>query len=196
MRDTRGSRFLRMAGSDQFFSDLNKGLQKPPSRKIDVGDYGNFDSGQNENSPTPGSGPGSFGKQVEREVTLRNSGFTNDSQGSYKRALDMKRNSDIFRNEPGGNDASGIVGKYINSAKQNNPINVEALDRNLRRGPLYHEAKAELEELKLYGDRYRFAREESPDFQRPDPMEEVEKPDFDEIGNNYIGKIEDLKIKG
>lgn len=196
MRDTRGNRFLRMAGSDQFFSDLNKGLQKSSDRKIDVGDYGDFDSGQNANSPTPGSGPGSFGKQVEREVTLRNSGFADDSEGSYRRALSMKRNSDLFKNDPSGGDASGIVNKYINNASRNNPINVEALDRNLRRGPLYHEAKAELEELKLYGDRYRFARENMSAFERPAPMEAVEKPDFGAIGDKYTSKIQDLKVKG
>ena len=196
MRDTRGSRFLRMAGSDQFFSDLNKGLRKSPDRKIDARDYGDFDSRRNANSPTPGKGPGSFDKQVEREVALRDLGFADYSEGSYKGAPSMKGNSDLFENDPSGDDASGIVNKYINNASRNNPINVEALDRNLRRGPLYHEAKAELEELKLYGDRYRFARENMSDFKRPAPMEAVEKPDFGAIGDKYTSKIEDLKVKG
>ena len=196
MRDTRGSRFLRMAGSDQFFSDLNKGLQKSPDRKFDARDYGDFDSGQNANSPTPGKGPGSFDKQVEREVALRDLGFADYSEGSYKGAPSMKGNSDLFENDTSGGDASGIVNKYTNMASRDNPINVEALDRNLRRGPLYHEAKAELEELKLYGDRYRFARENMSDFKRPAPMEAVEKPDFGAIGDKYTSKIEDLKVKG
>jgi hypothetical protein len=40
-----------------------------------------------------------------------------------------------------------------------NPIDIEALDRQIRKAPLYHDAKSELEGLKTFGDMYRYGRE-------------------------------------
>ena len=101
---------------------------------------------------------------------------------------------DFIKDNPTDDDGTNIAMKYIRNAAKTNPINIEALDRNIRQRPLYHEAKSKLEGLKTFGDVARWSREMLPDFKMPDPMEAVEKPDFEGMYNRSKDDLDDLEI--
>mgnify|MGYP003312653830 CR=1 FL=1 len=95
-----------------------------------------------------------------------------------------------------GNSDFGVntANKYIQMARENNPINIVALDKSIRTRPLYHEAKSKLEGLKTFGDVARWSREDLPNFAQPEPMKGVEAPDFDAIYDRSKEDLDDLKI--
>lgn len=217
MRDVSGSRFLRMAGSDGFQRELNRSAQPTGTRGSSVGggdfsiqpvsgsnqvggttgaagsyDYSITNEAPDQSKPSTIQGPGSFGKQVEREKYLEDN---NIAQGGATFDF-VSELSDLNKNlQQGEDDGSSIAMKYIRNAAKTNPINIEALDHNIRMRPLYHEAKSKLEGLKTFGDVARWSREMLPDFKMPAPMEATEKPDFQAMGDTYMSKIDDLDYK-
>lgn len=119
----------------------------------------------------------------------------NDAEGSLQRAKNHKANTDaILGNNNYLQQGLDMSNAFINNAREQNPIDIEALDRNIRRLPLVQRARTELEFLKLYGDRYRMARETQPRYQTPDPLNPVEKPDLGGISDDYMDRIDDLSI--
>jgi len=216
MRDVSGSRFLRMAGSDGFQRELNRSAQPtgtpgssvgggdfsiqpvPGSNKVggSTGTSGSYDYSitnetPDQSKPSTIQGPGSFGKQVEREKYLEDNDIAQGKDSSWEFA---QRGLDFIKDNPTDDDGSAIAMKYIRNAAKTNPINIEALDRNIRIRPLYHEAKSKLEGLKTFGDVARWSREALPDFKLPDPMEAVEKPDFEGMYNRSKDDLDDLEI--
>ena len=164
MSDITGSRFLRMAGSDGFQRELNRSSQPTGTSGSSVsGDFsiqpvegsenrsttpeaqgsatGSFDysilNEQNDSDkPSSLMGPGSFGKQVEREKYL-NTQFPQQSSSDF-----VNKFAGLNENLQSGdaNDGSSIAMKYIQNAAKTNPINIEALDKSIRQRPLYHDA--------------------------------------------------------
>lgn len=210
--DVRGDRFLtRFAGSDEFQSRLNhSGRARRDYRSRIPGDF-STQSSTVEPSSDSRMGPGAtsqqtrmdsaygapnygpnFNKQVEREDSLNNQ-YTSQSSDASSNIFNKYRQV-TSRKQPSQSDGSSIANKYIRLAKESNPINVVELDRNLRERPLYHSAKSELEGLKTYGDKYRNARENLSDWNQPNPMEEVETPDFEAIYDKTKKDIDSIDI--
>ena len=223
MSDVSGSRFLRMAGGQQFFSDLNKGLQSPmqgdagastksgpntemkessprfsPRKMEDMptitpeptqDDYLNLDQPRTPDSPTVSKGPGSFGKQAEREKFLQDYDI-GQGEDTFKMVSDIKAI----------NDGLGIGGEALNVDQMINStikrglaadnVDLQALDRHIRMAPIVDEAKAKLQGLNTYGDVARWRTEMLPDFKLPEPMEAVKDPDIEGMANRFGDKIQ------
>lgn len=206
-----------MAGSDGFQRELNRSATPTGTRGSSVGggdfsiqpvsgsnqvggttgaagsyDYSITNEAPDQSKPSTIQGPGSFGKQVEREKYLEDNNIAQGKDSTWEFA---QKGLDFIKDNPTDDDGSSIAMKYIRNAAKTNPINIEALDHNIRMRPLYHEAKSKLEGLKTFGDVARWSREMLPDFKLPDPMEATEKPDFQAMGDKYMDKIDDLDYK-
>ena len=206
-----------MAGSDGFQRELNRSAQPTGTRGSSVGggdfsiqpvsgsnqvggttgaagsyDYSITNEAPDQSKPSTIQGPGSFGKQVEREKYLEDNNIAQGKDSTWEFA---QKGLDFIKDNPTDDDGSSIAMKYIQNAAKTNPINIEALDHNIRMRPLYHEAKSKLEGLKTYGDVARWSREMLPDFKMPAPMEATEVPDFQAMGDKYMSKIDDLDYK-
>ena len=87
----------------------------------------------------------------------------NDAEGSLQRAKNHRANTDaILGNNNYLQQGLNASNAWINNAREQNPIDIEALDRDLRRRPGIARDRSEWEFTKLYGDRYRYAREQMP----------------------------------
>ena len=140
------------------------------------------------------AGSNSFKRQVKREKYLEDN---NIAQGGS--TIDggefVNEYSQANRQAQSGNsDGSSIANKYITNAARSNPIDIVALDKHIRRTPLYTEAKSELAGLLTYGDKYRNSRENPMKWAPPTPMEGVEKPDFGSIYDKTKKDIDDIDI--
>ena len=198
-----------MAGSDDFQRRLNRSAQPTGTRNSSIpGDF-TFESPATSNTgsadysmlqqqpdvdkPSSIQGPGSFGRQVEREKYLEDNDIAQGGSSSSNFVTKYANINDKLQGN-GASDGSAIANKYIQNAARTNPINIEALDKQIRRAPLYDEAKSTLEGLKTFGDMYRYGRESLPEFKTPSPMEAVEKPDFQGIYDRTKKDIDDIDI--
>ena len=209
MSDHSGSRFLeRFAGGDGFQRELRRSSQPIGRQSANAtGDFsrdsgsgagGSFDYSMTEqapdhSSPTTLRGPGSFSKQVRREKYLE------DNKIAQGGAIDggefVNKYSQANRQaQSGQSDGSSIASKYINAAARTNPVDIVALDKHIRRTPLYSEAKSELQGLLAFGDKYRNARENLPNWSQPNPMEGTESPDFEGIYDRTKKDLDSIKI--
>ena len=208
--DVRGDRFLnRFAGSDDFQNRLNRSKSAPRDYRSSntPGDFSRQSSSSSDSRMGPGAttaqttmdsdygapnyGP-NFEKQVQREKTIQSDDLAKSSQAS----------SDIFNKyananrtaQAGRSDGSSIANKYINNAAASNPLDIVALDKHIRKGPLYHEAKSEVAGLLTYGDKYRNSRENLGSWNQADPMEGTESPDFESIYDKTKKDIDSIKL--
>lgn len=134
----------------------------------------------------------SFEQQAQREHRFQDASTAKSSQASsdiFNKYANANRMSQFGRS-----DGSSIANKYIFNASQTNPIDIVALDKHIRRGPLYHEGKSEVAGLSVYGDKYRNARENLGSWAQPNPMEGVERPDFGSIYDKTKKDIDSIKI--
>jgi hypothetical protein len=119
----------------------------------------------------------------------------NDAEGSLQRAKNHKANNDaILGNKDYIQQGLDISNAFINNGREQNPLDIEALHREILRSPLVARARAEYQGLLLYGDRYRHARERLPNYQSPQPLDPVERPDLGGISDDYMDRIDDLSI--
>lgn len=204
-----------MAGSDGFQRELNRSAQPTGTSGSSVGgdfsiqpvpgsnrvggstgasgsyDYSITNEAPDQSKPSTIQGPGSFGKQVEREKYLEDNDIAQGKDSSWEFA---QQGLDFLKDNPTDDDGTAIAMKYIRNAAKTNPINIEALDHNIRMRPLYHEAKSKLEGLKTFGDVARWSREALPDFKLPEPMGPSDKADIKGIAGEYSDKIDDLEL--
>ena len=205
-----------MAGSDGFQRELNRSAQPtgtsgssvtgdfsvdPVEGANQVGsttgvsgsfDYSMLDTAQDVDKPSSIQGPGSFGKQIEREKYLADNDIAQGTDGGDFVMKYANMNKQLQSGD--ANDGASIANKYIQNAARTNPINIEALDRSIRQRPLYHEAKSKREGLKTFGDTARWSREQLPDFKLPEPMEGVDAPDFEGMYNRSKKDLDSLEI--
>ena len=210
MSDHSGSRFLeRFAGGDGFQRELRRSSQPIGRQSAEApGDFtqdsgsgtsGSFDYSMTEqapdhSSPTTLRGPGSFGKQVRREKYIEDNNIAQGG-GTVNGGEFVNKYSQANRQaQTGQSDGSSIANKYINAAARTNPVDIVALDKHIRRTPLYSEAKSELAGLQVYGDKYRNARENLPNWSQPNPMEATESPDFEGIYDRTKKDLDSIKI--
>ena len=208
MSDVSGSRFLKMAGSDDFQRRLNRSAQptgtpnssitgdftfdSPGKTATGSADYSMLQEQPDVDKPSSIQGPGSFGKQIQREKYLEDNNIAQGG-GSGDFVLKYSKLNDDLQSGDAA-DGSSIANKYIQNAARTNPIDIEALDRHIRRAPLYDEAKSTLEGLKTFGDMYRYGREALPEFKTPSPMEATEKPDFDGMYSKFKNDLDDYEV--
>ena len=214
MRDVSGSRFMRMAGSDDFQNKLNRSSQPVGGdftyeSEGGTGNNGSVDQDMRINRAVDDGG---WERQVAREKELpsqlgENGGY-GPSSSSYKQSIESGQGSSSssiprppsipsYNGSSSSNDSfnsSSVVNKYIQNAARTNPINIEALDKSIRSRPLYHEAKGKLEDLNTFGDMYRYGREELPKWNQPSPMEGVETPDFEGMYDRTKKDLDDYKV--
>ena len=155
-------------------------------------DYSMLDTAQDVDKPSSIQGPGSFGKQIEREKYLEDNDIAQGGGSADFVAKYAQMNKDLQGGDAG--DGTSIADKYIRNAARTNPIDIQALDKHIRTSPLYHGAKSELEGLKTFGDMYRYGREQLPEFKMPAPMEGVKGPDFDKMYDKSRDDIEGIDI--
>ena len=204
-----------MAGSDGFQRELNRSAQPAGTRGSSLGggdfsiqpvpgsgagrsiggsgsfDYSMLGNQPDTNKPSSIQGPGSFGKQVEREKYLEDNNIAQGKDSTWEFA---QRGMDFLKDNPTDDEGSNIAMKYIRNAAITNPINIEKLDHSIRMRPLYHEAKSKLEGLRTFGDVARWSREALPDFNLPEPMGPSDKADIKGISDKWGSKIDKLKL--
>jgi len=133
-----------------------------------------------------------FQRQAGREKGFNQqmSRFNNtESNNIYNKYANANRQAQYGRS-----DGSSIADKYIFKADKSNPIDIVALDKHIRRGPMYHEAKSEVAGLLTYGDKYRNSRENPNRWAQPNPMEGVESPDFMRFYKQSKDDIDNIDI--
>jgi len=119
----------------------------------------------------------------------------NDAEGSLQRAKNHKANTDAILGDNNYIEQGlNVSNAFINNGREQKPLDIEALYREVKRSPLVSRARAEYQGLLLYGDRYRHARERQPDWQSPQPLGPVERPDLGGIADNYLDRIDGLSI--
>ena len=217
MNNSGGKYLERFAGSGDFQNRLNQSKRAPRDYRNAPGDFtrdGNTNefSSNTTSSLSDVSGTGS-------QTTASNNNFFSSKQhsaengvygkkSSYSPANDqmskqgdidgsefVNRYSSVNRNLQSGNsDGSSIANKYVQGARDNQTFDVEAMDRQIRRAPLYHNAKSELEGLLTYGDKYRNSRENPLSWKNPTGPDAVEKPDFGSIYDKTKNDIDDIDI--
>lgn len=95
--------------------------------------------------------------------------------------------------QKGRGDASGIANKYIFNGAQTNPVDIVALDKHIRTNPLYSDARADLANLKTFGDTY--ANNKTPkNWNQPQAPSAYKAPDFSNMYSKYTKDIKDISI--
>ena len=128
-----------------------------------------------------------FRKQIDRETAIRDNDPFGDSWNSidfYGKHLTMGREA-----QKGRGDASGIVDKYIFNAAQSNPVDIAALDQQIRQGPLYSEAKSTLAKVNTFGDQYAYG---SPDWKNPQGPKPYEPPNLSGMYKDISKDLNDI----
>lgn len=112
-----------------------------------------------------------WSKQVKQEADLRaNDTDSWDSQEFLGKHLNMAREA-----------ASTRTGLDLSQYKTGFNLDIGALDKHIRQGPLYHEAKSELAGLQTYGDKYRNSRENQIKWNSPTAPAPFKPPNFGDI---------------
>ena len=130
-----------------------------------------------------------FRKQIDRETAIRDNDPFGDSWNSidfFGKHLTMGREA-----QKGRQDASGIANKYIFNAAQTNPVDIAALDQQIRQGPLYSEAKSTLAKVNVFGDQYAYG---SPDWKNPQGPKPYEPPNLGGMYKDISKDIDGIKL--
>ena len=176
---TTGREGFRKAYGPEFQENLKEATKAYDQDESKMGNY----EGTSED----------FQRGMKEELAYRDNDPFNDSWDSrdfLSKHLTMAREA-----QKGRGDATSITNKYIFNASQTNPINVQALDQQIRTNPLYSEAKAEQSKLNVFGDRY--AREdkgELPSWLNPSGPSPYKPPNLQNVSNSYMDRIDDMSL--
>lgn len=133
-------------------------------------------------------GKDAYGNQIRREAEKKAADTdTWNSQDFLNKYITANRFA-----QQGRSDGSGIANKYITSARENNRLDVVALDKSIRQAPLISEARSELAGLQTFGDKYRNSRENGPGWRNPDAPKPYEPPNFKDIYDQGKKDINDI----
>ena len=174
---TIGREGFRKAYGEEFQENLAEATK---AYDQDESKMGNFDGTSHD-----------FRRGVKQEQAIKDNDPFNDSWASrdfFSKHLIMGREA-----QKGRGDGTSIANKYIFNAAQTNPINIQALDQQIRTNPLYSEAKAELANLDTFGDRYK-NKGKTQDWMNPQAPSVYEPPDLQGISNSYMDKIDDYQL--
>ena len=174
---TIGREGFRKAYGEEFQENLAEATK---AYDQDESKMGNFDGTSHD-----------FRRGVKQEQAIKDNDPFNDSWDSrdfFSKHLIMGREA-----QKGRGDGTSIANKYIFNAAQTNPINIQALDKQIRTNPLYSEAKAELSALDTFGDRYK-NKGKTQDWMNPQAPSVYEPPDLQGISNDYMDRIDDIEL--
>ena len=133
-------------------------------------------------------GKDAYGNQIRREAEKKAADTdTWDSQAFLNKYITANRFA-----QQGRSDGSEIANKYITSARENNRLDVVALDKSIRQAPLVSAARSELAGLQTFGDKYRNSRENGPSWTNPDAPKPYEPPNFKDIYDQGKKDIDDI----
>ncbi len=170
----------KMAGSKQFQQELNEATEAYRPKPVDMDKYekGNYDD--------------DFKQGLKNEQAIKETDPFGDSWNSIDFSGKFLTINDVA--QKGQGDASGIANKYIFNAAQTNPVDIQALDKQIRTAPLYSESKAELSKLKTFGDTYANSKQNPVNWSNPQPGAAYEPPDFSNMYDKYTKDIKDISI--
>ena len=124
-----------------------------------------------------------WGQQEKREDRLiANSPNQHDSEEFLKKHIGMARG---LANTRTGLDLSSKYNSGFN-------LDINALDKQIRKAPLYWGARSEVQGDKIFGDRYRNSRENSMNWKQPDPPKAFVPPDFASIYDKTKKDIDNI----
>jgi hypothetical protein len=175
----------QMAGSQQFQNNLNEATQAYRPEEVNMDDF-KYGSGKYDHLGKD------FNDQVQKEQLIKETDPFGDSWNSidfFGKHITMGREA-----QKGRSDASGIANKYIFNAAQSNPVDIAALDKQIRSNPLYSESKAELGKLNTYGDTYANSSQNPVNWVQPQDPSAYQSPDFDAMYNKTTKDINKIKI--
>ena len=175
-----------MAGSEQFQQNLHEATQAYRPEEVDMKDFDYDNGGKHDHLGKD------FNDQVQKEQLIKQTDPFGDSWNStdfFGKHITMGREA-----QKGRGDASGIANKYIYNASQTNPVDIQALDKQIRTNPLYSESKAELSKLRTFGDTYANSRQSPVNWTNPQPGSAYEPPDFSNMYDKYTKDIKDISI--
>jgi len=176
----------QMAGSQQFQNNLNNATEAYRPEEVDMNDFNYGNGGKYDNLGKD------FNDQVKKEQLIKQTDPFGDSWNStdfFGKHITMGREA-----QKGRGDASGIANKYIFNASQTNPVDIQALDKQIRTNPLYSESKAELSKLKTFGDTYANSQQNPVNWVQPQPGAAYESPDFNSMYKKTTKDIKDISI--
>lgn len=176
--NTGGGTFKKAYGKE-FQENLNEATEA----------YRPEDKGNAMTNPEYAGTGTDFRKQVQREKIMRDEDPFGDSWNSidfFGKHLTMAREA-----QKGRGDASSIANKYIFNAAQTNPVDIQALDKQIRTAPLYSEAKSELAKVKAFGDTY---ANSNPSWNQPTPPSAYEGPDLQGMYDKQKKDIEGISL--
>lgn len=79
-------------------------------------------------------------------------------------------------------DTSSIAQGAINRARQNESLDINAMDKRIKDREMYSRAKADVMGGNIFGDMFNF---EAPKFQMPTPEKPVKTPNFEKLYDKY-----------
>ena len=176
----------QMAGSQEFQNNLNEATQAYRPEEVNMDDFKYGDGGKYDHLGKD------FNDQVQKEQLIKQTDPFGDSWNSidfFGKHITMGREA-----QKGRSDASGIANKYIFNAAQSNPVDIAALDKQIRSNPLYSEAKAELGKLNTYGDTYANSSQNPVNWVQPQDPSAYQSPDFDAMYDKTTKDIGKIKI--
>jgi len=91
-------------------------------------------------------------------------------------------------------DKFNTASKYINRMENAGGVDLTALDKQTRMAPLYDEAKSELTNLNIFGDRYKSSRDNPSSWGSPGKYEGPKAPDLGSIGDSWWDKISSIGL--
>ena len=125
-----------------------------------------------------------FSKQTQKEIDYINqSPNEHDSQKFLSKHIGMARDL-----------AASRTGLDLSEYSSGINVNVQELDKHIRKTPLYWGARSELQGLKTFGDMYRNSREDALNWTGTTPMEGIETPDFMSIYKDTKKDIDGIDI--
>jgi hypothetical protein len=173
----------QMAGSQEFQNRLNDATEAYRPEEVNMDDFKYGDGGKYDHLGED------FNNQVQKEQIIKQTDPFGDSWNSVDfvgKHASMQREL-----QKGRGDASGIANKYIFNAAQTNPVDYQALDKQIRTNPLYSESKAELAKLQLYGDTY---KQGPMNWGDTGTQKGYDAPDFSNMYDKYTKDIKDISI--
>ena len=176
----------QMAGSKEFQNNLNAATEAYRPEEVNMDDFKYGDGGKYDHLGKD------FNDQVQKEQLIKQTDPFGDSWNSidfFGKHITMGREA-----QKGRGDASGIANKYIFSAAQTNPVDIAALDKQIRTNPLYSESKAELAKLNTYGDMYANSSQNPVNWVQPQDPSAYQSPDFDSMYDKTRKDIDKIKI--
>jgi hypothetical protein len=172
---TVGREGFRKAYGEEFQSNYNEAME---GYRPDDSKKGNFEGTSSD---------------FQRGMTQEQAIIDNDPFGDSNNSIDFMGKFITAGREAqkGRGDGTAIANKYIFNAQQTNPVNIQALDQQIRTNPLYSEAKATLGKKNVFGDQYAAT---SPIWENPDGPSPYEPPNLQDISKNYSKKIDDMSL--